>query len=107
MPVMGMGQTTRFAVNDSIPLTTTPATKIYATPLDCAILTPLGCDMMLEYTISTQDAFILPWFRVTDNSSFMITRNMDLGIPGLKSVRVRSVSGTGILYVTGVCKVDF
>lgn len=93
---------------DSLAVTTTAATKTLTYPYISVTIVADGCDIYLRWASSTKDT--TGWadmtggkenFKLHDGSALSITQSGDLGIPGVRKIWYKAVSGTGTLRLTG------
>jgi hypothetical protein len=117
-PMLSIGQTTtsRFSFQDSLVVTTTKKDTTFTTErFETAEIMFSGCDGLVRFAMSTQDtvgwnrqgpAAKMKHYRLVEEGNILyIVPNKDLGITGLYRLDVRSVSGSGIMYLTGTKKV--
>lgn len=93
----------RQADSDSLTVTTSADSTRYNPMWETASIKFVGCDGLLKFAISRQDTIHTDktWYSMTDGSSLDISRNRELGIPGVYKVWYKAASGTGALHITG------
>lgn len=97
----------RFAVCDSLALTTAAADSTFTYPWESLTIWTVGCDAYYKIEINRQDELDDdPWFRIDEGSFITITKNQALGISGVYRLRVKTVTGTGAMFLFGTKTTD-
>ena len=98
-----IAQNTRSYDSDSLAVSTSVAWGKYTTRWETAVFKFVGCEGQLKIAFSAIDTtwsdktfFIMP-----ANSSLTVTKNKELGIPGVYRIQYKCTSGTGALLITG------
>ena len=100
-------QQSRFAVTDSLAITTTAIDSTFTYPWESVVLWTSGCNALYKIEINAVDDITgEPYFRLDAGSFVAIKKDQQLGISGLYRLRIKAVSGTGTVYLFGTKKTD-
>lgn len=92
----------RIACTANIAITTVETDTTLTTFWETATIQVDGCDALVKLYFSSVDTLLSEdFFLIKQHQPISVQRDKNLGIPGLKRLKIKAVSGTGTAYLVG------